>query len=213
MRRAAVDRHVLRPGPMFPLFFSVCAEKYSVWAAHFHAWAPEFYHRCHVTQDNNEITVIWNSPLCCAARSSRLLFVIWHSPNITRPSSSLYSPDQSPESSGLISIKRSSCQSPRGSWKLLRGVSSSHARPRSLEGTLAGSQQQSLRTDGQTDGRTPYRFIDPAMHITLYAGSISEKSRAACRTALTVMTFSNFEGHFSFLEPLELLYAEKYNTQ
>jgi len=28
---------------MFPLFFSVCAEKYSVQAAHFHAWVSEFF--------------------------------------------------------------------------------------------------------------------------------------------------------------------------
>jgi len=40
-----------------------------------------------VAQDNNEINLMW------------------HSPEVARPTSSLYSPDQSPESSGLIPIK------------------------------------------------------------------------------------------------------------
>ena len=77
-------------------------------------------------------------------------------------------------------------------------------------GRVAAAKFADRRTDGRTDAVSFHR---PCYAYYTVCGSISEKSRAACRTALTVMTFSNFEGHFSFLEPLELLYAEKYNTQ
>jgi len=58
---------------MFPLFFAVCAEKYrpSVWATRCHAWAPEFF-LTDVTPKNNEISLMW------------------HSPNVARPTSSLH---------------------------------------------------------------------------------------------------------------------------
>ena len=46
----------LRQPDNVPYIFSVSAEKYSMWAAHIHAWAPEFFFT-DVTQDNKEISL------------------------------------------------------------------------------------------------------------------------------------------------------------
>jgi len=69
-----------------PLFFQ-CARKSIVFERHIFMPERLNFFCTDVTQDNNEISLVW------------------HSPNVARPTSSLRTPDQRPESSGLIPIK------------------------------------------------------------------------------------------------------------